>query len=144
VLTQIRAGALVGASDVMLGFRARVDEFYELPEAFLRALVGLTYAGLCVCTTLIFLDRRENTFCVPMHCGSSMLAGVYRHCDLLTCLIKVHRLRQSSERCFHSDRARLSLTAEPLQSFACEDQTGHRIWPRAFASTTTAVVSLCV
>jgi protein-tyrosine-phosphatase len=25
---------------------------------------------------LIFLDCRENTFCVPMHCGSSMLAGV--------------------------------------------------------------------
>jgi len=24
---------------------------------------------------LIFLDRRENTFCVPMHCGSSMLSG---------------------------------------------------------------------
>jgi protein-tyrosine-phosphatase len=24
---------------------------------------------------LIFLDRRENTFCMPMHCGSSMLSG---------------------------------------------------------------------
>jgi hypothetical protein len=39
-------------------------------------LVGVSYAALCVCTTLIFLDRRENTFCVPMHCGSSMLSGV--------------------------------------------------------------------
>jgi protein-tyrosine-phosphatase len=39
-------------------------------------LVGFFYAALCICTTFIFLDRRENTFCVPMHCGSSMLAGV--------------------------------------------------------------------
>jgi protein-tyrosine-phosphatase len=35
----------------------------------------LFYAALCICTTLIFLDRRENTFCMPMHCGSSMLSG---------------------------------------------------------------------
>jgi hypothetical protein len=39
-------------------------------------MVGVSYAALCVCTTLIFLDRRENTFCVPMHCGSSMLSGL--------------------------------------------------------------------
>jgi protein-tyrosine-phosphatase len=39
------------------------------------AFVGFFYAALCVCTTLIFLDRRENTFCMPMHCGSSMLSG---------------------------------------------------------------------
>lgn len=45
-------------------------------------LVGLFYAGLCVCTTFIFLDRRENTFCVPLHCGSSMLAGVTAACVL--------------------------------------------------------------
>jgi protein-tyrosine-phosphatase len=38
--------------------------------------VGVFYAALCVCTTFIFLDRRENTFCIPMHCGSSMLSGV--------------------------------------------------------------------
>jgi protein-tyrosine-phosphatase len=39
-------------------------------------LVGAFYAALCVCTTFIFLDRRENTFCIPMHCGSSLLSGV--------------------------------------------------------------------
>src|SRR5258708_7458485 len=39
-------------------------------------LVGVSYAALCVCTTLIFLDRRENTFCIPMHCCSSMLSGL--------------------------------------------------------------------
>jgi protein-tyrosine-phosphatase len=67
--------ALIGAGDVMLGFRTGLTTFVTTPGAFFAALVGLSYAALCVCTTLIFLDRRENTFCVPMHCGSSMLSG---------------------------------------------------------------------
>ena len=67
--------ALIGAGDVMMGFREGLTTFATTPGAFFAALVGLSYAALCVCTTLIFLDRRENTFCVPMHCGSSMLSG---------------------------------------------------------------------
>ena len=67
--------ALVGTGDVMLAFRAGLTSFVMTPAAIYAALVGFCYAALCVCTTLIFLDRRENTFCVPMHCGSSMLAG---------------------------------------------------------------------
>jgi protein-tyrosine-phosphatase len=67
--------ALIGANDVMLGFRTGLTTFVSTPGAFFAALVGLSYAALCICTTLIFLDRRENTFCVPMHCGSSMLSG---------------------------------------------------------------------
>ena len=67
--------SLIGAGDVMLGFRAGLTTFVTTPGAFFAALVGLSYAALCICTTLIFLDRRENTFCVPMHCGSSMLSG---------------------------------------------------------------------
>jgi protein-tyrosine-phosphatase len=67
--------ALVGAGDVMLGFRTGLTTFATTPGAIFAALVGLSYAALCICTTLIFLDRRENTYCVPMHCGSSMLSG---------------------------------------------------------------------
>src|SRR6185312_11196958 len=67
--------SLIGATDVMLGFRTGLTSFVTTPGAIFAALVGFSYAALCVCTTLIFLDRRENTFCVPMHCGSSMLAG---------------------------------------------------------------------
>ncbi|HEY2964065.1 MAG TPA: hypothetical protein VGJ37_16715 [Pyrinomonadaceae bacterium] len=67
--------ALIGAGDIMTGFRIGLTSFVTSPAAIYAALVGLSYAALCVCTTLIFLDRRENTFCVPMHCGSSMLAG---------------------------------------------------------------------
>src|SRR5689334_7460889 len=67
--------ALIGYGDVMLRFRTGLTTFITTPGAFFAVLVGLSYAALCVCTTLIFLDRRENTFCVPMHCGSSMLSG---------------------------------------------------------------------
>src|SRR5689334_15762181 len=59
----------------MLGLRTGLTSFVYTPAAFYAALVGFSYAALCTCTTLIFLDRRENTFCVPMHCGSSMLSG---------------------------------------------------------------------
>lgn len=67
--------AFVGAGDVMMGFRVGLTTFLMSQAAVFAALVGLFYAALCVCTTLIFLDRRENTFCMPMHCGSSMLSG---------------------------------------------------------------------
>lgn len=67
--------AFIGSGEVMTGFRIGLTSFLLTPAAIYAALVGLSYAALCVCTTLIFLDRRENTFCVPMHSGSSMLAG---------------------------------------------------------------------
>ena len=68
--------ALIGAGDVLMGFRTGLtSSFITTPAAVFAALVGLFYAALCICTTLIFLDRRENTFCMPMHCGSSMLSG---------------------------------------------------------------------
>jgi protein-tyrosine-phosphatase len=67
--------AFIGAGDVMMGFREGLTTFLFTPGALFAALIGLCYAALCICTTLIFLDRRENTFCMPMHCGSSMLSG---------------------------------------------------------------------
>lgn len=39
-------------------------------------LAGALYAVLFVFGTLIYLDRRENTFCVPLNRSSSLLAGV--------------------------------------------------------------------
>lgn len=68
--------ATIGAGDAMIGFRVGLTTFLSSKAAIFAILIGLFYAGLCICTTLIFLDRRENTFCVPMHCGSSLLAGL--------------------------------------------------------------------
>lgn len=69
------AMAFIGYGDVMMGFRVGLTSFLGSTDAIYAGLVGLFYAALCVCTTLIFLDRRENTFCMPMHCGSSLLSG---------------------------------------------------------------------
>lgn len=68
--------AAIGVGNVMMGFRLGFTTFVGTRAAVFAMLVGLSYAGLNVCTTLIFLDCRENTFCVPMHCGSSMLSGL--------------------------------------------------------------------
>jgi hypothetical protein len=38
--------------------------------------IGFFYACLYTFCTLIYLDRRENTFTVPLFCGSSLLAGI--------------------------------------------------------------------
>jgi protein-tyrosine-phosphatase len=76
LLLALGALAIIGSGDVMIGFRLGFTTFLLSKVAVFAAMIGLFYAGLCVCTTLIFLDRRENTFCVPMHCGSSMLSGL--------------------------------------------------------------------
>jgi protein-tyrosine-phosphatase len=39
-------------------------------------LIGALYAGLYCFGTLIYLDCRENTFCVPLNRGSSLFAGL--------------------------------------------------------------------
>jgi protein-tyrosine-phosphatase len=67
--------AVIGAGPLMQGFRVGLTTFLASSGVIWATAAGFCYAGLCICTTLIFLDRRENTFCIPMHCGSSMLAG---------------------------------------------------------------------
>jgi hypothetical protein len=67
--------ATIGVGDVMMGFRVGFTTFPGTKGAAFAVLVELAYAGLNICTTLIFLDRRENTFCVPMHCSSSLLSA---------------------------------------------------------------------
>jgi hypothetical protein len=38
--------------------------------------VGLFYAALGIFLSFIYLDRRENTFCMPLFSGSSLLSGI--------------------------------------------------------------------
>jgi protein-tyrosine-phosphatase len=76
LLLALGAMAALGTGDIMMGFRLGFTTFLASKAAGIALLIGLFYAGLCVCTTFIFLDRRENTFCVPMHCCSSMLSGL--------------------------------------------------------------------
>jgi protein-tyrosine-phosphatase len=76
LLTALAILALIGRGEVLLGFRQGFTAFLGSEMVIPAIFVGIFYAALCVCTTLIFLDPRENTFCIPMHCGSSMLSGM--------------------------------------------------------------------
>lgn len=60
------------ASDLRFGFAHAFHGSF----AMYGLAIGFFYAGLGVFNTFILLDRRENTFCVPMHSGSSLLAGI--------------------------------------------------------------------
>lgn len=70
LLALIGRGAIM--NDLRFGFTHLLDGSFVLPGL----AIGLFYAGLGVFTTFIFLDRRENTFCIPMHSCSSLLAGI--------------------------------------------------------------------
>lgn len=49
---------------------------WQTPALIPALLIGVLYAGLYVFGTLIYLDRRENTFCIPLNRAASLLAGV--------------------------------------------------------------------
>ncbi len=68
--------AIAGKGAWMLELRRGWTGMLALP-ALLPALgVGALYAMLYVFGTLIYLDRRENTFCIPLNRASSLLSGV--------------------------------------------------------------------
>jgi protein-tyrosine-phosphatase len=64
--------ALAGVGPLRDGFTT----FLGTAAAFPAFLIGVFYEGLFIFTSLIFLDRREYSFCVPVHVCSSLLAGV--------------------------------------------------------------------
>lgn len=47
-----------------------------LDRSLTTVAIGFFYACLYTFCTLIYLDRRENTFTIPLFCGSSLLAGM--------------------------------------------------------------------
>jgi hypothetical protein len=67
--------ALLNGRDVAAPWRATIT-LWQTPVLAPALLIGATYAGLYVFGTLIYLDRRENTFCIPLNRGASLLAGV--------------------------------------------------------------------
>lgn len=64
--------ALVAPGPLREGFTS----FLSTPAAVPAVLIGVFYEGLFVFTSLIFLDRREYSFCMPVHVCASLLAGV--------------------------------------------------------------------
>jgi hypothetical protein len=68
--------ALVGSSGIPLEIRHGVMSFLSTSALWPSLLIGVLYALLCWFGTLIYLDRRENTFCIPLNRSSSLLAGL--------------------------------------------------------------------
>jgi protein-tyrosine-phosphatase len=68
--------ALLDQGPAMRALRTGFTTFLATPAALPAFVIGVLYEGLFLFTTLIFLDRREYSFCVPVHVCSSLLAGV--------------------------------------------------------------------
>ncbi|MEW6209837.1 MAG: hypothetical protein AB1631_15845 [Acidobacteriota bacterium] len=68
--------ALAGRGEMMMELRHGFTTFFQTGPLAMTLMVGIFYACLCVFGTLIYLDRRENTFCIPLNRCSSLLSGL--------------------------------------------------------------------
>lgn len=68
--------ALLGKGDIVMDLRQGFTLVWGSSFTISALIAGSLYAGLCVFGTLIYLDKRENTFCIPLNRGSSLLSGV--------------------------------------------------------------------
>jgi protein-tyrosine-phosphatase len=68
--------AVAGQGPIMLELRQGFLELFTGNLTIPAIAIGVLYAGLYCFGTLIYLDCRENTFCIPLNRGSSLLAGV--------------------------------------------------------------------
>ncbi|HEX2270302.1 MAG TPA: hypothetical protein VHH35_12230 [Pyrinomonadaceae bacterium] len=68
--------ALIGNGEIMLQLRQGFLDIFSSSVTLPAMLIGAFYACLYCFGTLIYLDCRENTFCIPLNRGSSLLAGI--------------------------------------------------------------------
>lgn len=68
--------ALFGTGAAAEEIRQGFTEVWSHPGLPLLVLIGLLSQGTGIFGGLILLDKRENTFCVPVNRASSVLAGV--------------------------------------------------------------------
>ena len=75
VATPLVTLALIGRGEIMLELRRGFLDIFSSSVTVPAMLIGALYAGLYCFGTLIYLDCRENTFCIPLNRCSSLLAG---------------------------------------------------------------------
>jgi hypothetical protein len=68
--------AIIDHGPFMHQLRAGFTTFFDRPIVFETILIGLFSQGTGIFGGLILLDKRENTYCVPVNRCSSILAGV--------------------------------------------------------------------
>jgi hypothetical protein len=74
LLLLIGLGALVLGGQTGHELRAGFTTYFDRPAWPLGLAVGVLSQGTGICGGLVFLDRRENAFCVPVNRVSSVLA----------------------------------------------------------------------
>jgi protein-tyrosine-phosphatase len=69
--------ALIGKGEIMMELRQGFTGLFSSSITLPAFVIGALYACLYCFGTLIYLDCRENTFCIPLNRGSSLLAGLF-------------------------------------------------------------------
>lgn len=69
--------AVIGKGEIMLELRHGFTGFFTSGFTPAALLIGALYACLYCFGTLIYLDCRENTYCIPLNRASSLLAGFF-------------------------------------------------------------------
>lgn len=68
--------ALFGSGGIAMELRQGYTSFWTTAAIWPALLIGVLYACLCYFGTRIYLDRRENTFCIPLNRCSSLLSAI--------------------------------------------------------------------
>jgi hypothetical protein len=76
LLFALGIGALIGEGAVCSDLRAGFTTFWDRSIWWHSLLIGLFSQGTGIFGGLILLDRRDNSYCVPVNRASSILAGV--------------------------------------------------------------------
>jgi protein-tyrosine-phosphatase len=67
---------LIGDGPILAELRAGFTTFFASPLVVPALIIGFLYACLYMFGTAIYLDRRENTYCIPLNRCSTLLSGV--------------------------------------------------------------------
>lgn len=87
IVAALALAAVAGGGRILGEIRAGFVDLPREPRALAAAAaVGLLSQGTGIFGGLILLDRRENTFCVPVNRASSVLAGVLASATLTALL----------------------------------------------------------
>ena len=75
--------ALLGHGEIPRELREGFTTFFAGPLVRHALLIGVLYGCLYLFGTGIYLDRRENTYCIPLNRCSSLLSGLFSSFGLM-------------------------------------------------------------
>lgn len=90
VVATLAAWAALGDGARGAALREGFGDFFARPYAWAALAAGVCSQGTGIFGALVLLDRRENTFCIPVNRASSVLAGVCASLALAALLPRMH------------------------------------------------------